>query len=104
MFTHFEEAKIKHKIIEFFASKTETQLTTDRAIERLAKELRRKLNRMINREDEEEVASTSSPPSMSHEGGGMTSEGSSVSAEAPEPEEEDPHPITEVYFTQFVMQ
>jgi flagellar basal body-associated protein FliL len=103
----FEKAMlpaIKHRIIEFFSSKTEAELTAGGAIRKLSKELRRTLNRMLNDEsEEEEPVAMLSPPALPPEGGEVPQEGSSTTGGVAE-EEEDPHPITEIYFTNFVMQ
>lgn len=103
----FEKAvrtKLVDKVIEFFSSKPESELIAGGAGRRkLRRELRHTLNWMINHPSAEEPPPLTVAPSAAT-AGGEDVEGETGGSGGPADDEGSTHPITEIYFTNFVMQ
>lgn len=103
----FEKAvrtKLVDKVIEFFSSKPESELIAGGAGRRaLRRELRHTLNWMINHPNSEEPPPLAAAPSAAA-GAGGDAEGEKSEGGESAGDEGATHPITEIYFTNFVMQ
>lgn len=104
VFEKAERTKIVDKVIEFFSSKPESELIAGGAARRqLRRELRHTLNWIINHPNAEEPPPLTVAPSAATEGGQDVEAKKGKGGESAR-EEGSPHPITEIYFTNFVMQ